>query len=207
MNSVTWQNNPHFIHFVTKKWFLNIENAYDHQIKTRQMCCAQHYSCYFESQGHSMTFLHNNVRPITLLFQVRFYNYFKEMITILRRRVADNIWVVFTLWTLSVTWLWHFKRYTFLCPKPIPGTSPGWTGSCSFLFDFLLDLRVYEGQCKFRIRFADTVFGFPFYWSFLFSYSEMYLLDNAKKVKFWTGKYNFMIRERYKLNIFLSETK
>jgi hypothetical protein len=33
------------------------------------------------------------VRPITLLFEVRFYNYFTEMITILRRCVARNIWV------------------------------------------------------------------------------------------------------------------
>ena len=35
----------------------------------------------------------NRVRPITSLFEVRFRNYFTEMITILRRSVAYNIWV------------------------------------------------------------------------------------------------------------------
>jgi len=35
----------------------------------------------------------NRVRPITSLFEVEFYNYFTEMITILRRRVVRNIWV------------------------------------------------------------------------------------------------------------------
>jgi len=33
------------------------------------------------------------VRSITLLFEVRFRNYFKEMTTMLRRRVARKIWV------------------------------------------------------------------------------------------------------------------
>jgi len=33
------------------------------------------------------------VRPITLLFEVGFQNYFTEMTTMLRRRVARNIWV------------------------------------------------------------------------------------------------------------------
>jgi len=33
------------------------------------------------------------VRPITSLFKVRFWNYFTEMTTMLRRRVARNIWV------------------------------------------------------------------------------------------------------------------
>jgi len=33
------------------------------------------------------------VRTITSLFEVGFLNYFTEMITILRRRVARNIWV------------------------------------------------------------------------------------------------------------------
>jgi hypothetical protein len=31
--------------------------------------------------------------PITALFEVGFYNFFTKMITILRRRVARNIWV------------------------------------------------------------------------------------------------------------------
>jgi len=33
------------------------------------------------------------VRPITLLFEVGFQNYFTKMTTMLRRRVARNIWV------------------------------------------------------------------------------------------------------------------
>jgi hypothetical protein len=57
------------------------------------MCRAQHLGCYLEGQGHSMTLNKNRVRPITLLFKVGFYNYFTEIITILRRRVAHNIWV------------------------------------------------------------------------------------------------------------------
>jgi len=32
------------------------------------------------------------VRPITTLFEVGFRNYFTEMTTMLRRRVARNIW-------------------------------------------------------------------------------------------------------------------
>jgi hypothetical protein len=42
----------------------------------------------YEGQGHSMTLKQNRVRPITLLFEVGFYNYFPEMITILRRCVV-----------------------------------------------------------------------------------------------------------------------
>jgi hypothetical protein len=34
------------------------------------------------------------VRPITLLFEVGFHNYFTEMINKLRRSVTHNIWVV-----------------------------------------------------------------------------------------------------------------
>jgi len=33
------------------------------------------------------------VRPITSLFEVGFQNYFTEMTTMLRRRVARNMWV------------------------------------------------------------------------------------------------------------------
>jgi len=39
---------------------------------------------YFECQGHSMILQQKRVRPITLLFEVAFYNYLTEMITILR---------------------------------------------------------------------------------------------------------------------------
>jgi len=55
--------------------------------------CAQHLGRYLVGEGHSMTLQQNLVRPIILLFEVRFRNYFTEMITILRRRVARNIWV------------------------------------------------------------------------------------------------------------------
>jgi hypothetical protein len=57
------------------------------------MCRAQHLGRYLGGQGYSMTLQQNRVRPITLLLEVGFINYFTEMITILRRRVARNIWV------------------------------------------------------------------------------------------------------------------
>jgi len=57
------------------------------------MCHAQHLGPYLEGQGHSATLQQNRVRPITLLFEVRFRTYFTEMITMLRRHVAHNIWV------------------------------------------------------------------------------------------------------------------
>ena len=53
----------------------------------------QHLGPYLEGQGHSATLQQNRVRPITLLFEVGFRKYFTEMITILRRHVARNIWV------------------------------------------------------------------------------------------------------------------
>ena len=40
-----------------------------------------------------MTFQQNSFRPITLWFEVEFYNYFTGMIPILRQRVVCNIWV------------------------------------------------------------------------------------------------------------------
>ena len=40
-----------------------------------------------------MTFQQNSFRHITLWFEVKFYNYFTGMATILRQRVACNIWV------------------------------------------------------------------------------------------------------------------
>jgi len=39
-------------------------------------CRMQHLGCYLEGQGHSMTLQQNRVRPITLLFEVGYYNYF-----------------------------------------------------------------------------------------------------------------------------------
>jgi hypothetical protein len=45
---------------------------------------------YIEGQVHSMTLKQNRVRPITSLFEIGFYNYFTEMITILRRYVTHK---------------------------------------------------------------------------------------------------------------------
>ena len=45
---------------------------------------AQHLGRYLEGQCHSITLEQKRVRPITLLFEVGFYNYLTEMITILR---------------------------------------------------------------------------------------------------------------------------
>jgi hypothetical protein len=56
-------------------------------------CHVNHFGRYFERQDHSMTLQKNRVPPITLFFKVGFENYFTEMITILRRLVARNIWV------------------------------------------------------------------------------------------------------------------
>jgi len=50
----------------------------------------QHLGLYLEGQGHSMTLQQKRVWPITLLFEVAFYNYLTEMISILR-------WFVTTL--------------------------------------------------------------------------------------------------------------
>jgi len=63
----------------------------DHHIETT--CRAQHLGRYPEGQGHSMTLQQNRVRPITLFFEVGFWKYFTEMITILRPHVARTNWV------------------------------------------------------------------------------------------------------------------
>jgi len=63
----------------------------DHHIES--MCRAQYLGRYLEGQGHSMTLQQNRVRLITSLFEVGFQNYFTDMITILRRCDARNIWV------------------------------------------------------------------------------------------------------------------
>jgi len=43
-------------------------------------CHGQHFGRYLEGQGRSMTLQHKFVRPITLLFEVGFYNYLTERI-------------------------------------------------------------------------------------------------------------------------------
>jgi len=74
--------------FVIWSQISKIFHRNDHHVKT--MCRAQHLSRYLEGQGHSMTLQQNCVRPITLLFEVRFRNNFTEMITILRPCVAPK---------------------------------------------------------------------------------------------------------------------
>jgi len=80
---------PHNLVF----WSLILKLFYsnDHHYKT--MCREQHLCSYLEGQGHSMTLQQKRVWSITLLLEVGFYNYFTEMITILRWRVAHNILV------------------------------------------------------------------------------------------------------------------
>jgi len=53
---------------------LQLFHRNDHHIETT--CRVQHLGCYLEGQGHSMTLHQNRVWPKTLLFEVRFYNYF-----------------------------------------------------------------------------------------------------------------------------------
>jgi len=64
----------------------------------------QHFGSYPEGQGHSMTFQQNSFKPITLWFEVKFYNYFTGMITVLRQLVECNIWVA-TLKAKVTAWL------------------------------------------------------------------------------------------------------
>ena len=89
------------INFVIGCQILKLFYRNDHHVETT--CRAQHLSRYLEGQGHSMTLQQNCVRSITLLFEVRFWNYFTEMITILRPRVACNIWAA-TLKVKVTTW-------------------------------------------------------------------------------------------------------
>jgi len=77
--------------FVTWSRIKKIFHRNDHHIETT--CRAQHLGRYLKGQGQNMTLQQNRVRPNTLLFEVEFRKYFTEMITILRWRVARNIWV------------------------------------------------------------------------------------------------------------------
>jgi hypothetical protein len=76
---------------VIKSQILQLFYRNDHHIETT--CRTQHLGRYLEGQGHNMTLQQNSVHPITSLFEVGFYNYFTEMITILSWPVACNIWV------------------------------------------------------------------------------------------------------------------
>jgi len=77
--------------FVIWSRILKIFHRNDHHIGAT--CREQNSGRYLEGQGHSMTLQQNRVRPITWLFEVWFYNYYTEMITILSWRVVHNIWV------------------------------------------------------------------------------------------------------------------
>jgi len=61
---------------------LKLFHRNEHHIKTP--CREQDLGLFLEDQGHMMTFQQNRFRPITLLFEVGFYNYLTEMITLLR---------------------------------------------------------------------------------------------------------------------------
>jgi len=92
--------------FVFRSRISKLLHRNDHH--SARMCRAQHLGLFLEGQGHSMTLKQNRVRPITLLFEVRFRINFTEMITILKRRVACNIWaatlkVKVTAWPCSKT--------------------------------------------------------------------------------------------------------
>jgi hypothetical protein len=82
-HSMTLQQN----HRVCSR-ILQLFHRNDHHIETT--CHAQHLGCYLEGQGQSTALQQNRARPITLLFEVEFYKYFTEMITILRRPVANK---------------------------------------------------------------------------------------------------------------------
>jgi len=79
---------------------LKLLHINDHHIE--KPCRKQHLGRYLEGQGHSMTLQQKRVWPITLLFEVGFYKYWTEMITILK-------WFVTTL-----PILWLCDNYTAL---------------------------------------------------------------------------------------------
>jgi hypothetical protein len=95
--------NQNRVRPITWSRILQLFYRNDHQIDT--MCRTQHLGHNLKGQGHSVTLKQNCVRPITSLFEVGFYNYFSEMITILIRCVPRNIWVA-TLKVKVTTWHW-----------------------------------------------------------------------------------------------------
>jgi len=60
--------------FVIWSRILQLVHSNDNQIETT--CRMQHFGCYIEGQGNSMTLQQNHVWPNILLFEVGFYNYF-----------------------------------------------------------------------------------------------------------------------------------
>jgi len=87
--------------FVIWSRILQIFHRNDHHIE--MTCRPQHFGRYLEGRGHSMTWQQNWVWPINWLFEVRFYNYYTEMITLLGWHVARNIWVA-TLKIMVTAW-------------------------------------------------------------------------------------------------------
>jgi len=87
--------------FLIWSQILKLFHRINHHIES--MCREQHLGRYLEGQGHSMTLQQNRVRPITSFFEVRLKIYFTEMINILRRCVANNIWFA-TLKVKVTTW-------------------------------------------------------------------------------------------------------
>jgi len=77
--------------FIIWSRILKLLHINDYHIETT--CREQDLGRFLEGQCHSMTLQQHRVHPITWLFEVWFYNYFTEMTTMMRRRVANNIWV------------------------------------------------------------------------------------------------------------------
>jgi len=88
-------------------WSLILQLFHRNDHLNETTCREQQLSRCLECQGHSMTLQQNHVRPIALLFEVGFHNYFTEMITILRWHVVRII-LVLTL-KVNVT-AWHSQQ-------------------------------------------------------------------------------------------------
>jgi hypothetical protein len=96
---------PNLAHnFVIWSRILQLFHRNDYNIET--ICRAQHLGRYLEGQGHSMTLQQNHVQSITSLFEVGFYNYFTEMITILRQRDMHNLWLQTVANWVEIGCLW-----------------------------------------------------------------------------------------------------
>jgi len=70
----SWQAH----NFIIWDPILKLFHRNDHHIESP--CREQYLGRYLEGQGHSMTLQQKRVRPITLLFEVGFYNYLTERI-------------------------------------------------------------------------------------------------------------------------------
>jgi len=90
--------------FIIWSPILKLFHLNDHLVE--MTCRAQHLGRYLKGQDHSMNFQQNSFRPITLWFEVEFYNYYTGMITILRQCVACKIWVA-TLKAKVTAWPCH----------------------------------------------------------------------------------------------------